>query len=30
MGSGTSKDAFTEDDLVAGLEEGKYKNIVIM
>ena len=30
MGSGASKDGFTEDDLVAGLEEGKYKNIVIM
>ena len=30
MGSGASKSDFTEDDLVAGLEEGKYKNVVIM
>ena len=30
MGSGASKDGFTEDDLVAGLQEGKYKNIIIM
>lgn len=30
MGSGASKQDFTEDDLVAGFEEGKYKNIVIM
>jgi len=30
MGSGSSKTSFSEDDLVAGLEQGKYKNIVIM